>query len=113
MIINFFRRCVGFPPYKFKVGDIVELNYYDYDYSQRPAKKGEKKEIVGLVHKRSSSKEYKRVDIGMGFCVYKEIRVNKYELGFKDERPSTVARIQDEDALTFAERFHTKIADLL
>ena len=113
MMINLFRRCIGYPPYKFKIGDIVEMTYHEYDYSQRPAKRTETKEIVGKVYNRSSHKQHKKVDIGMGFHVYREIRVNKYELGFKEERPSTVARIQDEDALTFAERFHTKIADLL
>ena len=113
MIINLFRRCVGYPPYKFRIGDIVELNYHEYDYSQRPAKRISTKEIVGRVYKSSSHKQHKKVDIGKGFYVYREIRVNKYELGFQEERPTSVARIQDEDDLTLAERFHTKLADLL
>lgn len=113
MMINLYRRCIGYPPFKFKIGDIVELNYYEYDYSQRPAKRMAKHDLIGRVHKRSSNKEHKKVDIGMGFYVYKEIRVNKYELGFKEERPTSVSRIQDEDVLTLAERFHTKLADLL
>lgn len=112
-MINFFRRCIGYPPFKFKIGDIVEFTYEEYDYSQRPPKITQTKEILAKIHSRSSHKSYKKVNIGSGFYIYEEIRINRYYLGFKEERPSNVGTVKDEDELTLAERFKTKIGDLL
>lgn len=113
-MINFLRRCVGWPPFKYKVGDVVKVRYIEHNYSNPSA--SIEKEILGMICERNSEKKNKLIKIehlsGITFQHYRVSRINEYKIAYQGNRPSNVSNWKDEDELVLYDQVKTKMAGI-
>lgn len=110
-MINILRRCVGFPPYKYKIGDVVKVNV------PTSISCNDIVEICGKVTDRDSNIKYARKKLDGGFEHSVRSRINKYTLAF---RPDDLKQYYtsykswfDEHEIKPYEQANTKLAKLL
>lgn len=106
-MINILRRLIGYPPFKYQVGEEVIVKIWNYKTSQTS-------KVHAKVAGRKSRVKMVLVEMEGGFEHYVSMRVNIYDLAFRKEHDgvSSGDKSQIEPDIEPYEQGKTKLGSL-
>ena len=115
IMTNILRRFIGYPPFKYEIGEELVVDHIEWDYSIRPAAAKTTHKIHAKVHGRFSRKSWISVDFGEGYSFFDTRRVNVYNLAFRKkdlDRFTSLSKEKAEYDIQPYEQGKTKLGSL-